>query len=124
MCSSWLPTRATASSYSEPMVRSKSRAPDRIDDDGTRWLLTFVEQFLARDHVLANGVEIERQPESRSFGNLDAALGDEVLLDQIVPPAELVGMILDGQRVRDRRTHVGTRHRSDRRGDVLHRHRD
>ncbi len=58
-------------------------SPGAVPVNTNRWGLNlrFVEDGVALDDVLFDGVEIERQTETRLFRNLDVAVLDDGLLD-------------------------------------------
>ena len=56
-----------------------------------------IKQLLAIHQVLGDGVVVERETESRLLGDGDVAVLDDRLLDEVLPPAEFVGVVLHRQ---------------------------
>ena len=73
------------------------RQTTQISDLLARRILRLVKQGFAVDHVFFDGIHIERDTEARLFGNLDVAVFDDILFDQVLPPAEFVAVVLNGQ---------------------------
>ena len=83
-------------------------------------LLYGFERFLSDGESVVYLIDIDLDTEPRALRNRYFSVFDEwVTHVQVVPPFDIASVILERKRVRNRRTSMDRRHRSDWAGDVV-----